>query len=64
MPAATVSQSLTRTAAAKTALTHRLFRYKDLRRLTEKASQAPLQRSLLDVHESIRPMADYRLENL
>ena len=51
-------------AAAKTALTHRLFRYKDLRRLTEQASQVPQQLSLLDVHEFIRPMADYRLENL
>jgi len=51
-------------AAARTALTNRLFRYKDLRRLTERAQQAPPQRSLLDVHESIRPMADYRLEKL
>jgi predicted RNA-binding Zn ribbon-like protein len=51
-------------AAATTALTNRLFRYKDLRRLTERAHQAPQQRSLLDVHESIRPMADYRLEKL
>ncbi len=51
-------------AAATTALTNRLFRYKDLRRLTEQAQHAPQQRSLLDVHESIRPMADYRLENL
>ena len=44
-------------------LTNRLFRYKDLRRLSEMA-KAPQQRSLLDVHESIRPMADYQLENL
>jgi hypothetical protein len=50
-------------AAAKTALENRLFRYKDLRRLSEMA-KAPQQRSLLDVHESIRPMADYQLENL
>ena len=51
-------------AAAKTALTHRVFRYKDLRRLAETAATQPKQRSLLDVHESIRPMADYRLEEL
>jgi hypothetical protein len=51
-------------AAAKTALTNRLFRYKDLRRLCEQAAATPTQRSLLDVHETIRPMADYRLENL
>lgn len=51
-------------AAAKTALTHRVFRYKDLRRLAETAATQPKQRSLLDVHESIRPMADYRLEKL
>jgi hypothetical protein len=51
-------------AAAKTALRHRVFRYKDLRRLAETAAAQPKQRSLLDVHESIRPMADYRLEKL
>lgn len=51
-------------AAAKTALTHRVFRYKDLRRLAETATTPPKQRSLLDVHESIRPMDDYRLEDL
>jgi hypothetical protein len=51
-------------AAAKIALTNRVFRYKDLRRLCERPTQAPLQRSLLDVHETIRPMTDYRLENL
>jgi transposase len=51
-------------AAAKTALTHRVFRYKDLRRLAETAAPQLKQRSLLDVHESIRPMADYRLEKL
>jgi len=51
-------------AAAKTALTHRAFRYKDLRRLAETVAVQPRQRSLIDVHESIRPMADYRLEKL
>jgi hypothetical protein len=50
--------------AAKKALAHRLFRYKDLRRLTEQADSAPAQRSLLDVHEAIRPMNEYRLEDL
>jgi len=50
--------------AAKKALAHRLFRYKDLRRLTEQADSAPAQRSLLDVHEAIRPMSEYRLEDL
>jgi len=50
--------------AASKALTHRLFRYKDLRRLTEMADSAPVQRSLLDVHDAIRPMNEYRLEDL
>ena len=50
--------------AAKKALIHRLFRYKDLRRLTEQADSVPKQRSLLDVHEAIRPMNEYRLEDL
>jgi transposase len=50
--------------AAKKALAYRLFRYKDLRRLTEQADSVPAQRSLLDVHEAIRPMNEYRLEDL
>ena len=50
--------------AAKTALAHRSFRYKDLRRLAETAATQPKQRTLIDVHESIRPMAEYRLEEL
>jgi transposase len=50
--------------AANKALAHRLFRYKDLRRLTEQADSVPQQRSLLDVHEAIRPMNEYRLEDL
>jgi hypothetical protein len=50
--------------AARRALDHRLFRYRDLRRLTEQAEQAPAQRSLLTVHEGIRPLTDYRLEDL
>ena len=51
-------------AAATTALSNRLFRYKDLLRLCERTSATPIHRSLLDVHETIRPMTDYRLENL
>lgn len=51
-------------AAASTAVKNRLFRYRDLRRLTETADSVPKQRSLLDVHESIRPLSEYRLENL
>lgn len=50
--------------AARMARQHRLFRYKDLRRLTEQANSVPQQRSLLAVHDAIRPMNDYRLENL
>jgi hypothetical protein len=50
--------------AAGKALTHRLFRYKDLRRLTEQADSAPAQRGLLDTHEAIRPMNEYRVEDL
>jgi Integrase core domain len=51
-------------AAARRALDHRLFRYRDLRRLAEQADRAPAQRTLLTVHEGIRPMTDYRLEDL
>lgn len=51
-------------AAAGRALEHRLFRYRDLRRLAERADQAPAQRSLLAIHEGIRPMSEYRLEDL
>jgi transposase len=50
--------------AARTAATHHLFRYRDLRRLAEQADSSPKQRSLLDTHESIRPLYEYRLENL
>jgi hypothetical protein len=50
--------------AAKQALAHRLFRYKDLRRLAEQADSVPAQRSLLAVHDAIRPMHEYRLEDL
>jgi transposase len=50
--------------AAERALAHRLFRYKDLCRLAEQADSVPAQRSLLDAHEAIRPMTEYRLEEL
>jgi transposase len=50
--------------AAKKAHAHHLYRYKDLQRLTEQADSGPVQRSLLDVHEAIRPMSEYRLEDL
>jgi hypothetical protein len=51
-------------AAASTAVKNRLFRYRDLRRLTETADSVPKQRSLLHDHESIRPLSEYRLEKL
>jgi hypothetical protein len=51
-------------AAARRALDHRLFRYRDLRRLAEQADPRPAPRPLLSVHEGIRPMTDYRLEDL
>jgi hypothetical protein len=50
-------------AAARTATVHRLFRYKDLQRLTEQhAAKSPVQ-LLLSEHPSIRPLTDYRLED-
>jgi len=50
-------------AAARTATVHRLFRYKDLQRLTEQhAAKSPIQ-LLLSEHPSIRPLTDYRLED-
>jgi hypothetical protein len=49
--------------AARTALLHRLFRYRDLRRLAESATGDEHQLRLLSDHPSIRPMSDYRLED-
>jgi transposase len=50
-------------AAARTATLHRLFRYKDLQRLTEQhANKSPVQ-LLITEHPSIRPLTDYRLED-
>jgi transposase len=51
-------------AAAEQARTYQLFRYKDLKRLTEQATGAPPPRVLLATHESIRALTDYRLETL
>ena len=49
--------------AAALALEHRLFRYKDLRRLVEQGpKQQPLD--LIVDHPSIRPLDHYRLEEL
>ena len=50
--------------AARLALEHRLFRYKDLRRLAEQAAEKAPARSLLCEHPSIRPMTEYRLEEI
>jgi transposase len=49
--------------AARIALDHRLFRYRDLRRLTEQKDVPPAPRNLLQEHPSIRPIAHYRLED-
>jgi transposase len=48
--------------AARLATAHRLFRYRDLRRLTSQAPGDPRPRTLLDTHPSIRPLTHYRLE--
>ena len=62
--------SLTRThpreavcRGASLALEHRLFRYKDLRRLVEQAPQQK-QLDLISDHPSIRPLDHYSLEAL
>lgn len=52
-------------AAACTATEHRLFRYRDLRRLVEqRAAGTSPPRLLLDHHPIIRPLNHYRLEDL
>ena len=51
-------------AAARTATEHRLFRYKDLRRLVEQGAAGAEQLRLLADHPSIRPLNHYRLEDL
>ena len=50
--------------AAQRATVHRLFRYRDLKRLTEVAPLPRTDLALTHEHESIRPMTDYRLEDL
>jgi transposase len=51
-------------AAARTATVHRLFRYKDLQRLTQQHATSSISPPLLSEHPSIRPITDYRLEDL
>jgi hypothetical protein len=50
-------------AAARTASVHRLFRYKDLQRLTKQHAAKSVSPPLLAEHPSIRPLTDYRLED-
>jgi hypothetical protein len=50
--------------AAERAREHRLFRLRDLRRLTEGAASATRPRPLIQEHESIRSLEHYRLEDL
>ncbi len=50
-------------AAARTASLHRLFRYKDLQRLTQQYAASSISQPLLSEHPSIRPITDYHLEN-
>ncbi len=50
-------------AAAQTASAHRLFRYKDLQRLTQQYAAKSISQPLLVEHPSIRPITDYRLED-
>jgi transposase len=49
--------------AARVALEHELFRYKDLRRLATQAQGDPRQPRLICDHPAIRSMADYRMED-
>ncbi len=51
-------------AVAQTATENRLFRYKDLRRLIEQRSSQQPQRRLCSENESIRPIAQYKLEDI
>jgi len=50
-------------SAAERATTYQLFRYKDVKRLTEAAPGA-VARVLTQTHESIRALTEYRLESL
>ena len=51
-------------AVAQTATENRLFRYKDLRRLIEQRSSQQPPRRLCSENESIRPIAQYKLEDI
>jgi len=51
------------TQAAAVALEHRLFRYRDLKRLVTASAPDPAP-SLIDTDPHIRPMSNYRLEAL
>ena len=50
--------------AVTRATTHRLFRYKDVKRLTEQAAARRMPPVLRQEHESIRAMSAYRLDDL
>jgi len=50
--------------AARLATEHRLFRYRDLRRLASQDAGTPQSRPLIHDHPSIRPLTQYRLEDL
>jgi hypothetical protein len=50
--------------AAQLASAQGVFRYRDLKRLTEAAVGLGPQRVLTQEHESIRPLNHYRLEDL
>jgi hypothetical protein len=49
--------------AAEQALTHNLFRSRDMKRLTESAAEKRAAPVLTQEHESIRSMDQYRLED-
>ena len=51
-------------AAAKTATLHRQFRYHVLKRLTEQQAARSVSRPLLFEHPCIRPLTEYKLEDL
>jgi transposase len=50
--------------AARSATEHRLFRYKDLRRLAEATGDETPPKNLIQEHPTIRPLTQYRLEDL
>jgi transposase len=50
--------------AARLAEQHQLFRYKDFRRLAEQAAVTERAAELLSEHPSIRPLSEYRLEDI